>query len=250
MNNTHERSYGIKDADMLLTASTIVKNALSQKEFLQQKRSVWKDAFFEELQKRIDHAIQTNLGFDSAKDLREATLAIHKIQKEAVRDLAQFKVQFVEDFKKDPLRRNEVLTQLGFNLYTEVRAVGNQQEVVGLLYQFKTNMSEALKKEIVDKGTSVTLIEGIIKYADFLHGANVTQEGHKGARKQHTKEAVTELNDLYSDIMSVCKIASKFYPDEPLLKELFSFNKISKGISGKLLSTKAKKASTADLPKA
>ena len=176
-------------------------------------------------------------------------MAIQKIQKDAVKELAECKVQLQEDFKKDPIRRNEILTQLGYNLYTEVKQQGSQQEVVGLLYQFKTNMSEALKKEIVDKGTSVSLIEGIIKHADFLHSANVTQEEHKGARKMHTKESVAELNDLYSDIISICKIASKFYNDQPQLKDLFSFNKVSKVISGKVLSPlKAKKEAVKPLP--
>lgn len=221
--------------------STIVKNAINQKEFLLQKRSTWKDPFFEDLQKRIDHAIQTNLGFDSAKDLRTATLAIQKIQKDAVKELAECKIQLQEDFKRDPVRRNEILTQLGYNLYTDIKQQGSQQEVVGLLYQFKTNMSEALKKEIVDKGTAESLIEGIIKHADFLHSANVTQEEHKGVRKMHTKESVAELNDLYSDIISICKIATKFY-SEPQHKDLFSFRKVSKTISGKVLSSpKAKK---------
>ncbi len=236
-----ERSYSIKDADLLLTASTVVENANSEKEFLQKERSVWRDPFFNDISKRIDHAIQTNLGYDSAKHLRKATLSINSIQAEAVTDLAICKVQIQEDFKKTPERRNEILTELGFNLYTDIKKNGNQQELVGLLYQFKTNMTEDLKKELIEKGISPTRIEAIIKHADFLHSANVLQEANKSARKVQTVTSVAELNDLYSDIISICKIAKPLYSNQPHKKDLFSFNKISKTISGKTTSAASAK---------
>jgi hypothetical protein len=228
-----ERSYSIKDADLLLTASTVVENAILEKELLQKERTVWQDPFFDDIRKRIDHAVQTNLGYDSAKHLRKATLNINSIQAEAVTNLAICKVQIQEDFKKTPERRNEILAELGFNLYTDIKKNGNQQELVGLLYQFKTNLTEDLKKELVEKGISATRIEAIITHADFLHGANVLQEANKSARKIQTVTSVAELNDLYDDIISICKIAKKFYTNQAHKRELFSFAKISKSISGK-----------------
>lgn len=244
MTQKTERSYSIKDADLLLTASTIVENANTEKEYLQQERSVWRDPFFDDLRKRIDHAVQNNLGYDSAKDLRQATLSINSIQGTAVTDLAICKVQIQEDFKNMPERRNEILTTLGFNLYTDIKRNGNQQELVGLLYQFKTNMTDDLKKELADKGLSPTRIDTIIKHADFLLNANVQQETQKSTRKIQTVSSITELNELYSDIIAICKIAKPLYADQPHKKDLFSFNKISNAISGKVTAPSKTKKKT------
>lgn len=243
MTDKVERKYSVKDADFLLTSATVVENAINEKEFLQKKRSTWKDPYFETVKERIDHAVQHHLGYDNAKELRKATQALASIQEDAVSKLSECKVQIKEDFKKNPSRREEILNQLGFNLYTNIAKHGDQQEVIGLLYQFKTNMSSDLKDEITALGTAPELIEDIVKYADFLLTANVIQETNKNDRKKHTVEMITELNDLYDDVIRICKISSNFYKGQPHMQELFSFSRIQKAISGKIASpAKAKKA--------
>jgi hypothetical protein len=66
---------------------------LMNKTFLQSKRSSWQDPFFDTLKARIDTAIQTYLGVDSAKDLRQATQALTLMQKQAIKDLAKIQKQ-------------------------------------------------------------------------------------------------------------------------------------------------------------
>lgn len=229
--STFQRYYKTKDVDMLITASTITQSAITNKTFLQSKRSTWADPFFENLEIEIDKAVQTHLGVDSAKKLREATLIVNNIQANAHPDIAEVKVQIVEDFKDNPSRQTEILNQLGFTTYHKQAQRGDQEALINLLYQFKTNLTPELKTEIVDKGTAELALDGITVYADQLKAANVIQEGTKGTRKEITAEAITEFNKIYNKVISIAKISYKFFKDNQALKDQFSFDNVAKKLN-------------------
>lgn len=223
-----QRNYNVKDVDMLITASTIIESAIKNKAFLITKRTTWADPFFANLKTRIDNAVQNFLGVDSAKNLRQATAVVIGLQKNAITDLAEFKIQIVEDFKNDKPRRDEILNQLGFTSYHKQAQKGDQEGLINLLFQYKTNMVAALKTEITAKGTAATLIDRIITYANTLKNADVTQETFKGTRKELTEASLKEFNEIYEAVISICKISTKFFKDKPALKDQFSFNKVAK----------------------
>lgn len=228
---TPQRNYNTKDVDMLVTASTILESAITNKAFLQTKRSTWADPFFDDLKAKTDNAVQTYLGVDSAKDLRQATQALTGIQKQAIKDLAEVKVQISEDFKSNKTERDEILKQLGFTTYHKDAQKGDQEGLINLLFQFKTNLTPALKNKIINKGTAQILLDTITGYADTLKNADVTQESYKGTKKTITAAALKEFNEIYDNIISICKIAGKFYKDQPALKDQFSYNKVAKTLN-------------------
>lgn len=239
MSTTVQRSYKTKDVDMLIAAATIIETAITNKSFLQSKRSTWADPFFEDLQSEINTTIQSFLGMDSAKDLRQATQVVLNIQRQAIKDLAEVKVQLVEDFKTNPTRQTEILTQLGFTSYHKQAQKGDQEALINLLYQFKTNLTPALAIEIETQGIAMASLTNITNYADTLKAADITQENNKGIRKTITAEAITQFNIIYSKVISVSKISTKFYKDSPAQKEQFSFNKVSKAINASRKTTTA-----------
>ncbi|NJK95311.1 MAG: hypothetical protein HC905_10695 [Bacteroidales bacterium] len=147
------------------------------------------------------------------------------IQVPAKRDVSYFKTQIDEDFKKETSKRDEILKTLGFAKHLRGVQKGNQESLIQLLYQFKTNMSETLRQVIIAKGLSTTLIDNIIGYADTFKQANVTQESFKGSTKEITQEVTDVFNDIYDEIIGICKKASNYYQYEPLKKEQFTFAK-------------------------
>lgn len=235
--STPKRKYSGKDVDMLITASTLIENALANKTLLQSKRSNWTDAFFDDLQTKITTALEEHLGVDSAKDLRQSTQTLVSIQKQALKDLAEVKVQIVEDFKKDKTKQAEILTQLGFTTYLKEAQKGDQEALVQLLYKFKTNLTAPLKAEIVEKGTAPGILDQTASYADTLKNADITQETFKGTRKEITTAGINAFNEIYEEVISIGKIASKFYKEEPVKKDLFSFAKINKTINAQRTSS-------------
>jgi len=228
---TLQRNYSGKDVDMLLTAATIAETALANKGFLQSKRGTWKDPFFKTLRDHIDETIRTYLGVDSAKELRKSTQLVLGIQKNAGTLLAEFKVQLVEDFKGDKPRRDELLKQLGFTDYLKDAQIGDQQALVNLLYQFKTNMDKNLQIEITKKGTDPGTITGIMDFAEDLKDKNISQEGFKSSKKEIIEEAVKAFNEIYESVISICKIGAKFFKDDKVKAGQFSFSKIKAALN-------------------
>ena len=227
-----------KDVDMLSAASAVMENAVAHKNELIAKRPTWADPFLPDIQNRIKNAFSVYLGIDNAKHQREATQALLSIQKLAIKRLAEFKVQVMEDFKKNKSRRDEILKQLGFAVHLKKAQKNDQEALIELLYQFKTNMTKSVVQEVTNAGTPDGLINEIIAFADTLKAANVNQEFLKAARKEVTATGVKELNEIYEQVISVAKISAKLFADNEAVKEKFSFSKISRALNNKVAPAK------------
>ena len=229
--STIGRIYKTKDVDMLLTIETIIDSAIANKTFLQTKRSNWADPYFDNIKKEINTIIQENLGVDSAKELRQATIAVKTIQANALTDLAEIKVQIEQDFKTQPDRKSEILNQLGFTSYYTQATTRDQEGLINLLFQYNTNLTPTLKAEIVAKGTAAAALDAINTYAQTLKDADVFQEGTKGTKKEITSETIQIFNNIYSTVLSIAVISAKFFKTDTAKKDKFSFAKVSKTLN-------------------
>lgn len=220
-----KRAYTGKDVDMLTACGSIIEHAIDNKTFLVSKRANWVDPFLPNLKTRIENAFPNFLGIDNAQAMRDATQVVLGIQKNALRDLAEFKVQIMEDFKSNKKRRDEILTVLGFTQHLKDAQKNDQEALIELLIKFKKNMTTQLQNEIVTAGMSTTLITAIIGYADVLKNSNITQETLKGSRKTISAAAVKEFNEIYNTVISVAKISAKFYKGDKAMMDKFSYAK-------------------------
>lgn len=227
------RKYKNKDVEMLTGATIIVENAIANKAFLESKRSTWKDPFFEDFLKEIELTTDTFLGKDAAKQLRDATQVVLTLQKQAIIDLAEFKVQVEQDFKNTPTQKTEILNQLGFQAHYKAAQKGDQEALVSLLFRFKTNITPELTAIIVEKGTAQATIDQIIGYANTLQAANVSQETFKGIRTEMTEEAIIAFNTIYDKLISIAKIASNFFKTDKAKQQLFSYAKVVANLNNK-----------------
>lgn len=233
------RKYRTKDVEMLTAAATIIENAIANKTFLQSKRSTWADPFFDNLKTQIQTTTDTFLGKDAAQQMRQATQSVLSIQAQAIQNLAEFKVQIDQDFKNNPTKKTEILTQLGFSNYHKQAQKGDQEGLVNLLFQFKTNLSPALNTEIVSKGIAQTTIDTIISFANNLKEANITQETFKGTGKEITEEAIVAFNLVYDEVISISKISSNFFKTDKAKQQQFSFAKVTATLNSKSTNKKS-----------
>jgi len=220
-----KRAYAGKDVDMLTACGTIIDQAIIHKATLVAKRANWADPFLPNIKTRIDNAFSNFLGIDNAEQMRESTQVVGGIQKNALRDLAEFKVQVMEDFKSNKKRRDEILTKLGFTAHLKDAQKNDQEALIELLIKFKKNMTTALQTEITNAGMSASLITTIIGYADVLKNSNISQEPLKGSRKTISAAAVKELNEIYNIVISVAKISAKFFKGDKAMMDKFSYAK-------------------------
>ena len=228
------RHYKTKDVDMCITALAIVNNAIKRKDDLQAARVLWQGDFFETLKTKTEYALKTYLGIDPAKDLVLSTKSLNALHKQILGDLARIKVQIMEDLKKQKEVREHLLRVLGFTPYLKQAQNGDQEGLINLLHQFKTNLTEEVKNQVTTlTGVPITLVESIAENADIFTSANVDQENFKSDRKVITAEAIKEFNEIYDEVISVAKIASNFFKDDKALKDQFSFDKISNTLNAK-----------------
>ena len=228
---TPKKKYIVKTVDFLIASDTIIDSAIANQPFIETKRATWKMSFFQDIKTQINQAIQNHLGIDSAKELREASQVVYTIVTQALIALAEVKVQIEEDFKDTPSQKNEILNTLGFTTYFFNARKGDQEALINLLYQFKTNLTQTLNDTIVAKGTAQTTLDLVVSYSDELKNADVFQEGRKGTRKELTAAAINEFNTIYDKIISITRIAAKFYKTDKAKTDQFSFTKVAKNIN-------------------
>ncbi len=233
MITTPQRKYPAKDIEMLTAASVIVENAIANKTFLQSKRTTWEDPFFDNLKTQIQTTTETHIGKDAAKNMRLASQIVYSIQATAKTNLAELKVQIEQDYKDNPTQKTEILNQLGYTAYYKQVQKNDQEALVNLLYQYKNNLTQTLKAEIIDKGTAQTTLDTITTQAETLKNANITQETYKGTRKEITNEAITAFNTIYDQIIAISKITQNFYKTDPIKKQQFTFAKILANLNSK-----------------
>lgn len=228
---TPKTKYSIKTVDFVITADTIIDSAIANQPFLVTKRSTWTLPFFQAIKTQIDKAVQDHLGVDSAKQLRDASQIVYTIVANTLEELAEIKVQIEEDFKDNPTQKVEILNTLGFTPYFFNARKGDQEALINLLFQFKTNLTQELNDKIVQKGTAQTTLDAVITRADALKDADVLQEGKKGTRKELTTAAINEFNNIYDKIISITRISAKFFKKDKAKSDQFSFAKVSKNIN-------------------
>ena len=222
------RNYNFKDVDMLLASKTIVETLKLNLADLSITRSTWTEEYANHLATKIDDAIENYLGLDKKKELRDTTSQLASIQAPARRDLSFIKTQIEVDFGKDA---KEIIKALGFDKSLRSVQKGDQEALIELLYSFKKGLNDSLKTQIIEKGTNTVLIDRIIAYADQMKQTNVTQETLKETTKELSEEALKAFNDIYNEIIGICKIASNFYQFDPLKKEQFTFTKMIKNMN-------------------
>ena len=220
------RNYSYKDVDMLTATKIVAENFKSNIGELSTVRSDWTEQYATDLVSRIGQTIETHLGIDAKKDLRDATSGLSNIQVAAKRDLSFFKTQIDDDFKSTPSVRDEFLNTLGFSKYLKNVQKGNQEALVQLLYAFKKNMTDSLRSQITDKGLSANLIDKIVEYAGIFNDANASQEVLKLSTKEISKEVADVFNSIYDEIIGICKKASNYYQYDVVKKEQFTFSKV------------------------
>ncbi len=220
---TQTRVYVSKDSDMLMASKVIATSLSNQLPDLSMVRSNWTPEYAQALHTKIDTAMEDYLGLDKKKALRDATAALAEIQAPALQALQFLKTQIEVDFGEDA---NEIVKTLGYDKYLKAARAGDQEALIQLLFAFKKGMTNALKDDMVAKGTNPALIDNVIGYATQLSEANLAQESLKSTTKSVSETAVAALNEIYNEIIGICKIASAYYQHDEILKAQFTFSRV------------------------
>lgn len=219
---TLARIYSCRDVEMLLAGKEISKSLLDNIKDLSAVRSTWTKEWASNLVNKIDSVIEKYLGLDKKQTQKIATSTLYEISTNAIRDVSFLKKQIEVDFDKKTCLK--IFDAIGMPNSLEIINKGSQEELIQLLFSLKKGLTPKLKAEIVAKGTNPVLIDKLIQYADSLKDAEISQSVLKSTTKVISEEAVVAFNDIYSEIIGICKIASTIYQDNSAKKQLFVFS--------------------------
>lgn len=222
------RKYKAKDVDMAIAIATIVENAKLNQAFLQTKRSTFTMEFFNQLQLEIDAVVQQFLGADNAKQLRDSSTLLYASQKASLVLASEMKLQIELDF---PDNKVEMLNNLGFSQFWKMAKDGDQESLINLLHQIKANLTPAIKAQMVANGSIEADINALIAKADETFSLDYSQETFKAQRPVKTEAEILRYNELYTKVMTVAKLATRFFKGDAVRKNLFSFSKIAKTVN-------------------
>jgi hypothetical protein len=224
------RKYKCSDVVMLVVLNSIAESFLACMAELSTIRLNWNAEYANQLKIRIANAVKDYLGLDPKKVLRNATIEVHAIQEPAVRDVAFLKSQLDVDFEQDKVALKEMLKTLGFGQYLTKIQKDNHEALIAFLQMFSNNITEDIKKSIVDKGTDPQLLDRIVGYSKPFTVAEMNQEALKTSTKELPANTITKLNELYTEAIGICKIAAKYYRGNPIKKEQFTFDAVLKKV--------------------
>jgi len=223
--NTPKRAYKGSDAAMLTTLAVMMNMAENNKTFLFSKRSNWNTTYFNELNNEIKRVFKDVLGVDTLGDQTKASKELYDAMNEVMPKLRSFKNAVEIDFTDDN-REQEILNSIGFRLWDKVQK-GSQEALVELLATFVKNMTPALQTEITNAGTDASYITDIISYANTIKDKNIAQETKKKDKKAITADGITQLNNIYNNVMKVAMHSANLFTEigDNAKAALFSYNK-------------------------
>ena len=216
-----QRQYKGTDAQMLMASSQIAERGIEHVDILSARRPQWKSPFFLDLKSRISTAFDKNIGLDILSQIKEATATVTDTIATAHRGIMDLKVEIEVGFRKNPTRMDALLILLGYNKLPKKNTT--QAGYVNMLQTLKSNLTPEVKTELVQAGANPTAIDTLLQQAVQLIEANDRQESLKVNRKTVTSVNVEELNDIYDEVISVCKLVSTYFADNKVLVDQFNF---------------------------
>ena len=208
-----KRDYKVKDVDMVLTAATVIENAIANKAWLQSKREIWADPYFDTIMDQINAAIRAHLNEEDVAALRKANQQMTDILPGAIETVTAAKSQFNKQYKDNPVRKKDLLKQLGFKTYLKNIIGKNQKALVCFLHQFTTQLTPELKSELMADGITVEILDQICTLAESLADHSMMKNAPLGM-PETSMEALRDFNTIYNKAVHITRTIQKFYSSE------------------------------------
>lgn len=208
-----KRDYKVKDVDMVLTAATVIENAIANKLWLQSKREIWADPYFSTIMDQINAAIQAHLNEENVAALRKANQQMTDILPAAIETVTVAKSQFNKQYKDNPARKKDLLKQLGFKTYLKNIIGKNQKALVCFLHQFTTQLTPELKSELLADGITVEILDQICTLTERLADHSMMKNAPLGM-PETSREALRDFNTIYNKAVHITRTIHKFYSSE------------------------------------
>ena len=222
----YHKNYRYKDLDMLMASQVITESFQSNLSALSTVHPGFTRQYAHSLSERINKGFEYFLGLGTSRELQRIKNTLNSVQAQSLRAIAFLKTLIELRTGNDITRKEQILETLGFRKYLKAVQNNDTMALLGLLSSIRDKMNVSLKDELIKNKSDAAFIERISEYAKKLNKINRSKESLNATRKAIEEEAQQTFNAIYSDIINICKIAARFYSNDPEKHELFVFSKV------------------------
>jgi len=226
-----KKNYKFPHLVMLQTCQVIVTLLIAEIILFTERRKSITVEFAQALLKRIVDGIKL-VSTDKLINQKNATLLVGSIVEDARKRAKTLYTDLCTVYAKDKVRLNFILQTLGFTQWYARASKGNQGALEGLLFAFSQNI-EPLRAELIGKDINAATLDDLCNDAAQFNDANTKQEGEKSLISDLNETQQTELNDIYTEVMAICKLGKDIFSDDPGKQKMFIFSDIAKGFQGR-----------------
>jgi len=225
-----KRSYPYQDGDTAIACRLAVENIKNNLDALSQVDTSLTNPYLNNLKDQCLQAM-VMLGMNPEEGMLDATLTLNNMIEPALEDLKIIKQMLKVKFDKE--ETGQILNKLGYPKYYKRAVNRDQEELIKMHFAFSQGMSETLKTRITATGINPVIIDRIIARTEVLYEANVRQEEAKVTARAMNNETIDFCNQLYEEVIGLCKIAYSFYSKDPEKRNQFSFTRLVKNLNAR-----------------
>lgn len=232
-----ERKFPGKTVNFILATKVVASSMDENTSDMLEVNTTWTPEYISQLNTRIDNIASEYMGVNIRNELFKATALLNVAMRFVTEKLVTFKKNIEIDFKGTP-DYSTMMSELGLN--TKSIHDLTQPQIISMVTNLKRTLTPELIAKITAKGMPASLPASITGKAQEIIDLNTQQEKLKSQTKEATGTMLTRMNDLYKDIIKICKLSADYYKKDRAKKSMFTFTKVMKNM-GETHLTKTKK---------
>jgi len=222
--------YNVSQIALLQTILVILdsmKNLLSR---FTEHFTNYNTTFVDALITRVENDRQL-IGINTQNTQKESTQTLVQLGDQGLDLLTNMIVLIEVAYAKNPERGNLIISNLGLSKLKNQTSKYSKQLLTDVFNTFIHSIAD-YKTEIIAQGVNENKINALATLANQYIQAATVQVINKGQSVKLTLEQQQELNDLYAEIMAICKLGKNIFKGEPQKRALFNFTAIARRYKG------------------
>ena len=142
---------------------------------------------------------------------------VHDLMISSLKEITLFRALVKVEFKDDPKFQKLFFEELGYNdLFSDAKN-GDYHSLYYLAERFHLNMTPAIREKLISKTIPIAMIDKAMSYhqemLEFKSCFDLINES-----KYLSIEGKRKINEIFSEIKDICRIASAYYMFDPYKK--------------------------------
>ncbi len=196
---------------------------------LSRVRKEWDPEYATSLKVWIEDTIEKHYG-ESIDDFKEyGNNEWQEVMVAALQCLKVLRASIKVDFKNDKEFQKQFFKTHGYSDYFSDAKNGDHLSLYKFLMMFSENITEETKQKILSKGSAENIFEKIESYTNQIKEYKDSFEALE-TENELNSYGQKEVEEIYSTIKDICRIAIAYYQFDPIKRDNFNFYKVLRNL--------------------